>query len=95
MTGPSCIICGDPEIEYRPGIWVCDCPQRGYRSRRDQTRFDVEKNVAKKNCLTATEITAVLLVVALLVTIGMIWNQYTYGDWKCLFTECRRVIEVK
>lgn len=37
----------------------------------------------------------IAIVALLLLAGGLAWDQYAYGDWKCLFMECRKVEVVK
>lgn len=36
---------------------------------------------------------AIAFVVLLFLIGGLVWCQYAYGDWKCMFIECRKVVK--
>jgi hypothetical protein len=33
-----------------------------------------------------------LAIVVLLAGVSLAWHSYAYGDWKCAFMECRKVV---
>jgi len=72
---------------HQPLPWTCsDC------ATRHDTLEQVAKCVLDRRRLNRLVLICSVIVIVVVLGLALAWNAYAYGDWKCLFIECRKVV---
>ncbi len=53
---------------------------------------DTDRCSRDRRRTTRVALAILVMVVALFFGVQVAWSAYVYGDWKCAFAECRKVV---
>jgi hypothetical protein len=67
--------------------WTCE--KCGTNHETPEQRQKCARDERRGNIIMALIIITILVGI---IGIEVLWNQYVYGDWKCAFAHCRKVV---
>lgn len=68
--------------------WICEHCLTRHETAEQQQRCNRARRSAKR-------LTIIVLAAIIVAILGgaLVWNQYAYGDWKCTFMHCRKIVK--